>query len=151
MYKRLDWTVALLPLISAACDNDRGDLAEERAEAVEETRTPLSDTGGVTNEATAVPGMHATAVKQITTARCDREQKCGNVGAGKDYATSEACVVEVSDEWRDELNAYECPGGVVTKELSECLAEIRNEDCDAPFDTLGRIIACRESDICKAT
>jgi hypothetical protein len=38
----------------------------------------------------------------------------------------------------------------VEKELDECLEEIRNEDCGNPFDTLGRLAACRENDICKA-
>lgn len=41
-------------------------------------------------------------------------------------------------------------GGIVLKEFDECLEEVRNEDCDAPFNTLGRIAACRESDICKS-
>ena len=57
---------------------------------------------------------------------------------------------EVGTEWKDELNAIECPDGVVEKELNECLEEVRNEDCANPFDTLGRIVACRESDLCNA-
>lgn len=87
--------------------------------------------------------------EKIAQARCQREQKCQNIGAEKDYKSMGACVSEVSKEWRDDLNKYECPGGVEEDELSECLEEVRNEDCANPFDTLGRVVACRASDICS--
>ena len=103
-----------------------------------------------TNEATATKGLAPEVVAKITAARCAREQKCGNIGAGKDYASAAACETEIGKEWREELNAYECPGGIVTKEFEECLAEIRTEDCASPFDTLERVVACRSSDMCKA-
>jgi hypothetical protein len=91
------------------------------------------------------------AVEIITNARCAREARCENVGAGRDYASAEACEADIREDWADELNAFECPGGVVEKELDECVEEITNEDCNSPFDTLGRIAACRSSDICLAT
>ncbi|WP_438031284.1 DUF6184 family natural product biosynthesis lipoprotein [Sorangium sp. So ce233] len=45
----------------------------------------------------------------------------------------------------------ECPGGIDSNELNECLQEIGNDDCNNPLDTLGRIVACRSSDLCRAT
>jgi hypothetical protein len=89
-------------------------------------------------------------VAKITAARCAREQTCGNLGPDKTHASLEACERAIGNDWREELNAYECPGGIVTKEFDECLAEIKNEDCGAPFDKLERIVACRSSDMCKA-
>jgi hypothetical protein len=103
-----------------------------------------------TNAVNAVPGNQASAVAQITAARCAREQRCNNIGTDKKFDTSDECMTEIRKQWADDLNARECPGGVVQKELSECLDEIRNEDCGNPFDTLGRVTACREGDICKA-
>jgi len=104
-----------------------------------------------TNAATAVPGTQGQAASQIAQARCARETRCGNVGPGKDHATQAECLSKTNTEWREDLNARDCPGGIVMKELSECLEEIRNDDCGNPLDTIGRVLACRESDLCKRT
>jgi hypothetical protein len=87
-------------------------------------------------------------VDEIANARCQREQGCGNVGKDRKYASGDACREKIAGEWVDDLNRFDCPGGYDKKELDECLEEIRNEDCKNPFDTLGRILACRASDIC---
>ena len=52
------------------------------------------------------------------------------------------------DRTDDGLNGRDCPGGVDQRELSECLTEVNNQDCGNPLDALGRIAACRASDIC---
>ena len=103
-----------------------------------------------TNAADAVKGLAASSVRLITEARCHREEKCGNIGPGEKYASVSICQQKIGADWQQELNSYDCPGGVVVKELNECLEEIKNEDCSSPFDTLGRVVACRSSDICKA-
>jgi len=89
------------------------------------------------------------ALDKIVGARCDREMKCGNVGGDKKFSTRDACMSEVKKEFSDDINAEECPAGVDGKELSECLTEARNEDCANPFDTIGRVAACRTSDLCR--
>lgn len=87
-------------------------------------------------------------VGTIVRARCEREQRCGNIEPGGSYSSMDECVAQVRNDWADELNAYQCSAGVEHGELAECLTEIRNEDCGNPLDTLGRIVACRSSDIC---
>lgn len=103
-----------------------------------------------TNARDAVPGAQGSAIAAITQARCEREQRCDNIGEDEKYASMSKCTSEIRETWRDELNTRECRGGVVQKELQECLEEVRNEDCNNPFDTLNRVLACREGDICKA-
>jgi len=90
----------------------------------------------------------AVARDRIAEARCDLEQKCNKIGVGKDYADRNACTAKIKQRWQDELNFRDCPGGIDTKELNECLTEIRNNNCGNPLDTLGRIMACRSSDLC---
>jgi hypothetical protein len=92
----------------------------------------------------------ASAIDSITKARCERELRCGNVGPDEEYSSEQECMQKIRSDWHEELEARECPGGVVEKELNECLNEVRNDDCGNPFDTLGRIAACRESDLCKS-
>lgn len=133
------------------------DVAEERAEQREELRedtqearydnptpaAPEATRGGATT------GLGTVAAQQIAEARCAREQKCGNIGPDEDYASVEVCRQEIGKEWADELNAYDCPNGLIEKELNECLESVKAEDCASPFDTLGRVVACGSGDICK--
>jgi hypothetical protein len=91
------------------------------------------------------------AVASITEARCDRETRCNNVGAGKKFESRSDCLSKTRASWRDDLNALECPGGVVENQLTSCLSQIRSESCGNPLDTLGRALACRAVDLCKAS
>jgi hypothetical protein len=88
------------------------------------------------------------AVRSIANARCDREQRCGNIGADKDFASVDGCEEKIKADWNDELNKYECPNGIVQAELDECLNDIKQEDCGNPFDSLARVMSCNSSDIC---
>jgi hypothetical protein len=89
------------------------------------------------------------AVDSIAAARCDREARCNNVGPDKNFDSRDQCLAKVKSDKRDDLNAKDCPGGIDQGELRECLEETRNSDCNNPFDELGRIAACRSSDLCR--
>jgi len=96
---------------------------------------------------TAASGTHS-AQEQIASARCEREQTCGNIGDNKSYSSSQDCLTRIRADWKDDLNARECPGGVNNHELNECLQQIRAESCGNPFDTLARITECTQGQIC---
>ncbi len=89
------------------------------------------------------------AVHAIADARCDREQHCGNIGAGGKYASKHACIEVVRSEWAESLNARECQRGVNEQELDECLEDIRSENCRNPFDSLERVMSCGTVEICR--
>jgi hypothetical protein len=91
----------------------------------------------------------ASAAESIAQSRCEREQRCGNVGGDEKYSSVDDCLTRVRTDWKDDLNARECPGGVNRTQLDECLAEIRSEDCSSPFDTLERVAACTSGQICE--
>lgn len=93
-------------------------------------------------------GETRSAARQIAHARCEREERCNNVGADGKFASEEACEEQVRTDWANDLNAYECPNGVIEAQLEECLAAIRAEDCNSPFDTLGRVTECQSPQIC---
>jgi len=88
------------------------------------------------------------ATEAIAQARCAREQRCNNIGNDEKFSSSGDCLTSIRNDWKDDLNARECPGGVEQDDLQECLTEIRNEDCNSPFDTLERISACTAAQIC---
>jgi hypothetical protein len=133
----------------------REEVREERQELREDTpvRANANEHLG-TNQPSAngvKKGLEAATVNQIAEARCAREAKCGNIGVDKEYASTDLCRQKIGIDWSDEISAYDCPAGVVQKELNECLEAIKGEECNSPFDTLGRVVACRSSDICKTT
>ena len=89
----------------------------------------------------------ASAANAIAEARCARERRCENVGTDKKYSSTSDCMTRIRDDWRDDLNALECPGGVNQTELQECLTAIRDEECNSPFDTLDRVTDCTAGSI----
>lgn len=88
------------------------------------------------------------ALSKIVDARCDREMRCGNVGGAQRFADRGACVSQVKKDFAEALDAVDCAGGVDSTRLDECLTDARREDCNNPFDTIGRVASCRTSNIC---
>jgi hypothetical protein len=88
------------------------------------------------------------AAEQIAESRCEREQQCGNIGNDQKYSSSQDCLARIQGDWKDDLNSRQCPGGINSKELNECLGQIRAEACENPFDTLARITECTAAQIC---
>jgi len=92
--------------------------------------------------------QNGTAIERIVAARCEREASCKNVGHDKRFETQQTCVAKVRGDMREDLSTKDCPGGVDTKELDECLTAIRKEDCNNPIDMIERLTQCRTSDMC---
>lgn len=97
---------------------------------------------------TPASGTHS-AAESIAQSRCDRERRCNNVGTDRKYASDSDCLLKIRGEWRQDLSALECQGGINQKQLNECLTRIRNEDCGSPFDTLSRVSECTQSQVCE--
>ena len=170
MLRRVSLSILVASLLVAGCDRKAEPTADEPSNensvaplqatntTVIAVDTPGPDAGP--DATTTVVGVslttivqtgHPSVVEGLARARCEREQRCNNIGFEKSYSTLDACLTKIATDWRDELNRYECPGGFEQKELDECMREIRSEDCSRPFDTLERIVACRSGDICIAT
>lgn len=110
---------------------------------------PATQTGAVATTPAAAANATASASESIAESRCDREARCNNIGDQKKYSSKSDCLARIRADWKDDLNARECPSGVNKTQLSECLTEIRNEDCNSPFDTLSRVAACTSGQICQ--
>ena len=129
---------ATIALMVAACHKDDAPAAaspSSNAETSVSTSKPRAQT--------------ASATESIAESRCAREERCDNIGENKKFSSNDDCLARVRADWKDDLNARECPGGVNQPELRECLTEIKNEDCSSPFDTLSRVAACTSGQICQ--
>ena len=99
--------------------------------------------------ATSRPSAPASARDSIAEARCAREQHCDNIGDSKKFSSEQDCLSRIRADWKDDLNARECPSGINQQQLNECLTAVRGEDCGNPFDTLSRVAACTKGQICR--
>jgi hypothetical protein len=88
-------------------------------------------------------------IHDISVARCDREVRCGGVGADKKYETRDQCIADLDNAGYDDLDAKACPKGLDQRELDKCMSEIQAERCGAPLDTLERLVACRSAMLCR--
>jgi hypothetical protein len=88
------------------------------------------------------------AINRIVQARCEREARCTNIGQDKKFSSREVCSTELMEKSRSQLNKEKCPAGVDSKELGECIRQIKEESCGNPIDTLERVAACNPMDLC---
>jgi hypothetical protein len=98
--------------------------------------------------ATAAAPQLSNAVDEISDARCDREQRCNNVGAGQTYADRSTCESKMHGATANDLNTKDCPNGVDRTRLSDCLKQIQSEECGNPIASVSRWSACRTSNLC---
>jgi hypothetical protein len=130
-----------LSALALACNKEaEREPASARNETIVERDEP---------HATMAPASRTrSAAEQISRARCEREQQCGNIGADQTFSSAQDCLVRIQNDWKGDLDSRQCPGGINQQELDECMSEIRSEDCGNPFDTLARITECTKSQIC---
>jgi hypothetical protein len=112
---------------------------EQRENTERGTATVTGAHVGVANEA---------ALDRIVAARCVRESTCNNVGADKHYTSQSVCMQKIRSDMRDDLSSKDCPRGIDQKGLNDCLDAIKKEDCNNPIDMIGRLAACRTSELC---
>ena len=110
---------------------------------------PPPESTTTTNAATPAAQRFNTEIVRLALARCRREGRCRNIGPDHRYKSVDHCATSMQSQLGEELNAWDCPGGIDHSELTKCLTTIQTEDCGNPLDTIGRLIACRSSDLCK--
>lgn len=154
---------ALAASLAIGCSDRRAPLDEQERPTPEETAARAAEAGRNADPeridellhpvGEPVDGENQAAMVAIANARCGRAERCQEVGSGKPFSDRDTCMTEVLDDVRVDLSSANCPGGIVQKELDECLAAIEGEDCNgltARAEAIDRVIACRSSDMCKA-
>jgi hypothetical protein len=130
-------------LTTVACDRDN----EPARSAHNERHEPRDGALMPPNNMTPASRTRS-AAEQLAEARCQRENQCGNIGADKTYSSKQDCLARIQSDWKEDLNARACPGGINQHELNECLEQVRSEACANPFDTLARVTECTSRQIC---
>jgi hypothetical protein len=144
-------SVAAIALV--ACRDRSRDTRESRVHPeVIPQDTPVpgaqESTGITTTTGAAIVSIDST-VDRLVAARCARELTCSRIGPDKHFPTTDSCVIEVRKRTRSDLQTPACDKGIDGSSLDKCLDAIRNESCENPIDTIGRMINCRTSDLCS--
>jgi hypothetical protein len=129
-------TVAL-----AACAHaERSDPAVPGTVAYHEVTVGVANTQASDND--------QWVVEQLAAARCDREQRCGNVGDARSYASRNVCLDTMRGSIGNALNAYNCPLGIDRANLERCRVAIHEEHCGDAVATVSRAQTCRTAALC---
>lgn len=88
----------------------------------------------------------AQAVDDISSARCDYEQRCNHIGSQMRYASRQHCMNVMRSEAEQNLN--QCQGGLDHDDVRECLTQIENHDCSGTFSGLAEYKECRLDNLC---
>ena len=86
------------------------------------------------------------AIMDLTNARCDRQQRCKNIGPNAKYQNREHCMNVEGGESRDKLQG--CTHGVDQQDMRQCLTAIENQDCSGMFSGVGEEKSCGMDDLC---
>jgi hypothetical protein len=142
--KTLKTTLALamttVSLLVACEHSDSGKVAVPGTTAYREYRV------GVTN--VQAQNFDQRIVDQLAAQRCDREQSCSNVGAGKRYDSRGVCMDWMLGDLGNTLNAHECPLGIDREGFDQCTAAIKAEGCGDGVAIFNRARQCRASALC---
>ncbi len=104
--------------------------------------SPSAPLGTVT--APTVLSVDQAAVR-LAVSRCDHDNTCSDVGAGRRYATVADCAAQVQRSTRQDL--ARCSTGIEPRRLAACEHRLRAESC-RPLSTLSRMLACRAESLC---
>jgi hypothetical protein len=121
---------ATVPLLVLACDHDSSPRIETTA-----------------GQGAAQP-VNQHDIDAIATERCAREDRCGNIGDGRSYATRDVCMMKIRADNMNELTNGRCPRGIDPGRMQSCMTDIRTERCDHLFDTLSRVNSCAKDSLC---
>ncbi len=152
MQLRARHLIALIPLaagIAASCKQSATTsttmTTSGLAPVAEPEPTPPSRTPSAGGN-----GSHAVDITRLATVRCQHEERCGNVGTGKRYATSDACLGELQGQGVSEVYRRQCPGNIDVKRLDTCIAEINTAACRDNSDPINQIRSCSVSSLCPS-
>lgn len=92
------------------------------------------------------------AAEMIAAARCDREQRCNNIGPNLEYQNRQHCMnVFRNDATETMADDEDCRRGVKPEDLNECMSQLRGRSCGAlgaAFDSVSSTVSCRSAELC---
>jgi hypothetical protein len=86
--------------------------------------------------------------RRMADARCDRESTCMDIGPGRRFASSEACLDALRSDSLAHLAKMDCPQGTDPRGLQKCVEAVRGEVCPRAIEQLEHLAECRAESLC---
>jgi hypothetical protein len=83
-----------------------------------------------------------TAVVQVGSARCRREDECNHLGNGRGYVDRRQCIEAYLDEAANVPVLRACADGVDGARLDKCLSDLASQHCDADLGPVTTMPDC---------
>lgn len=98
-------------------------------------------------------GTSIDAARDTTAAEaCDFSERCGSIGAGKEFSTRDDCLAKRRAGLVDLWPTAECDGSVSSDALDTCNAAIRATQCNNPLDILNTLVSkCGKAQVCAGS
>ena len=81
---------------------------------------------------------------------CKFEERCGNIGSGKTYASVQECLTSKRADWQNIWPTDRCEGRINGETLNVCYTAIENTQCNNIVDFFATASKCESSDVCTA-
>lgn len=81
---------------------------------------------------------------------CRYEDRCGNVGSGRSYASFADCLTSKRADFLNAWPTNTCDGRINGQSLDTCLKAIDNTQCNNIVDQFATLTKCQSNDICTA-
>lgn len=81
---------------------------------------------------------------------CRFEERCGNIGSGKNFASFEECMISRRAFFLDAWPTDRCDKRINGETLNVCYQAMENTQCDNITDFFATVSKCESSDVCTA-
>jgi len=152
--------LASLGALALACGSEGRKPARVPEESTTRTTSAaLSTNATLAPVATPAPPQRplvvetASAVMRVTTARCDREVECRNVGIGREFGDRDECVNAIGHHVVAAIPSDACPAGVEADLLATCVRDVEAEPCSENADAgaaVERLASCTRDRLCAS-
>lgn len=100
------------------------------------------------NQVASTTKKQSDALTAVVKADCDKWTTCGDIGAGKKYASRTDCETDSRGFWNNQWDVVDCDGKINGDNLSICTESITQATCG--FDrSLTTFTRCSKSDVCN--
>jgi hypothetical protein len=81
---------------------------------------------------------------------CRFNQKCGDIGPGKSFATIDECLTKARADWQDTWPTSSCDGKMNPDKFNVCITAIDNTQCNNIIDLFATGSKCARGEVCTA-
>jgi uncharacterized protein DUF6184 len=142
-------TAALAVLVGACAQRPASDAPAARPKTAGEGMTTTTGADRGAAEPRNPLEVDAEAVERLASSLCRRASVCEEVGPGRRYANSDACLVQARRRARQRMEQLDCPVRKEAKGVERCVRAVRTLRCSSSLDDPLDMRTCGRARVCE--